>query len=108
MMFQVPSSKFQVLLSQLGTWNLELGTWVYHPHLTMPAALVNPAPPAGSLMRSAPTPCEPSTNDRRPLGLSEGCNTTAPAPSPKSTQVARSCQSMKRESASAATTSTVL
>ena len=44
----------------------------------------------------------------RPVGPSVACKITAPAPSPKSTQVLRSCQSMRRDSVSAPITSAVL
>ncbi len=63
-------------------------------------------PPAGMLRKGAPLPSLPRSKAKiEPLSL--GRTSTAPAPSPNSTQVLRSCQSSAFETASAPVTSTL-
>ena len=62
-------------------------------------------PPAGMLRNGAPLPSLPRSNEKM-LPLSVGWTSTAPAPSPKRTQVLRSSQSRILESTSAPMTRT--
>ena len=50
-------------------------------------------PPPGMAMRSASVPSVRHAICRMPSPCGAGCSTTAPAPSPNSTQVVRSVQS---------------
>ena len=64
-------------------------------------------PPAGMYRISDMLPSTPSKLDSRP-GRSDACSTTAPAPSPNSTQVSRLVQSVTALSFSAPITRAVL
>ena len=64
-------------------------------------------PPAGTSRLGAPLPSLPRSKLKM-LPLSVGCTSTAPAPSPKRTQVLRSSQSTILLRTSAPTTSTLL
>ena len=63
--------------------------------------------PAGTSRLGAPLPSLPRSKLKM-LPLSVGCTSTAPAPSPKSTQVLRSVQSTILLSTSAPTTRTLV
>ena len=62
----------------------------------------------GSVSRSPPDPSAPNTVASTPHGAGLALSTTAPAPSPKRTQVERSLQSTTRVSVSEPITSAVL
>ena len=62
---------------------------------------------AGRLSKSRPEPSERNTAERTPPSTSLALRTTAPAPSPKRTQMLRSRQSMMRLMVSAPMTRAV-
>ena len=94
----VELQKEQELAKQLdvewGQLQLEASTWATHARVEKLAtrALGMRVPPASTAIRSSSLPEAPSTHESWPYGSSLGSSTTAPAPSPNSTQVLRSFQ----------------
>ena len=80
-----------------GCWELKIRLEGYLPSLLAnPEAARNArrVPPASTAIKSSSCPDAPSTHESWPYCSSLGWSTTAPAPSPNSTQVLRSFQLM--------------